>query len=115
MLWVDLQAGAECPYCQHLLHCMNLLEEWARSTLRGLENKVMLFPILSTSAGETVTIAEVDLLVALLAGSGWRKRAVKMVTSAALRIEGRREAVSSWGSLGRNGIGSPWIMSWTSL
>jgi hypothetical protein len=75
----------------------DLEEEWAFSTLRAREKRKMELPNLGTSAGATTTTTEVVGFSALLAWSGCRNLAAKIVTPTAFAMDKERAGKrSSW-------------------
>ena len=107
--------GVSWPYPQQSLNCVYLLEEYARSIVRDLENSRIEGPIVGRSPGWTETTTEVAVLPFLDCASGLRYLAARMHMFLESRIDSARHEKSSCGSSGRKAIGREWMASWASL
>jgi len=107
--------GATWPKPQQFLHCMYLLEEYARSIVLERENRRIEEPIAGTSPGWTEMMTEVADFPSLDCAFGLRYLAARMRMFLELRIDSARQGKSSSGSSGRNAMGREWMASWDSL
>ena len=107
--------GATWPNPQQFLHCVCLLEEYARSIVLERVNRRIEVPIAGTSPGWTETMTEVADFASLDCASGLRYLAARMRMSLELRMDSVRQGKSSSGSSGRKAIGREWMASWASL
>ena len=107
--------GATWPKPQQFLHCMYLLEEYARSIVLERENTRIEEPIAGTSPAWTEMMTEVADFPSLDCAFGLRYLAARMRMFLELRIDSARQGKSSSGSSGRNAMGREWMASWDSL
>jgi len=107
--------GATWPNPHQFLHCVYLLEEYARSTVLERENRRIEAPIAGTSPGWTETMTEVADFPSLDCAFGLRYLAARMRMFLELRIDSAMQGNSSSGSSGRKAIGREWMASWASL
>jgi len=107
--------GATWPKSQQFLHCVYLLEEYARSIVLEREKRRIEEPIAGTSPGWTEMMTEVADLPSLDCTLGLRYLAARIRISLELRIDSARQGKSSSGSSGRKAMGREWMASWASL
>ena len=97
--------GATWSKRQQFLHCVYLLEEYARSIVLERENRWIEEPIAGTSPGWTETMTEVADFPSLDCALGLRYLAARIPMSLELRMDSARPGKSSSGSCGRNTMG----------
>ena len=112
---VEGHLGATWPYPQQFLHCVYLLEGYARSTVRQREKRRIEEPIVGTSPAWTETMIEVASLPSLDCALAFRYLAARILMFLELRIDSARKGKSSFCSSGRWAMEREWMGSWASL